>query len=236
MVNFLIFLTFFESIVFSMAFNIFSSVRRQFSDSLKFFNFSVGKIDSHTIRKSTMNVMKVKKPPPPLFTIIMNLQGSRTTPHYNIRHWIERNSTSGLVVRVSLFYFSGFCSRQLPHRDSKLCFPQHVLTACLSCVSFDEFLLTCNPDGGGEAGRGNGFERLVDHWVLNTQTFQWLQIKSQMPCPLIEPCLTACHSGSIYVWGDCDEPLPGIQQHGTHLRILRVSGLEKARSTSALHR
>ncbi|EGT40509.1 hypothetical protein CAEBREN_23492 [Caenorhabditis brenneri] len=81
---------------------------------------------------------------------------------------------------------------------------------------------------GGEVDRGNGFERLVDYWVLNTQTFQWLQIPSQMPCPLIEPRLTACHSGTIYVWGDFDQPLPGMPQHGTHLRILRVSGLEKA--------
>ncbi|EGT56867.1 hypothetical protein CAEBREN_22105 [Caenorhabditis brenneri] len=81
---------------------------------------------------------------------------------------------------------------------------------------------------GGEVDCGNGFERLVDYWVLNTQTFQWLQVPSQMPCPLNEPCFTACHSGTIYVWGDFDQPLPGTQQHGTHLRNLRVSGLEKA--------
>ncbi|CAL2047953.1 unnamed protein product [Caenorhabditis brenneri] len=81
---------------------------------------------------------------------------------------------------------------------------------------------------GGEVDCGNGFERLVDYWVLNTQTFQWLQVPSQMPCPLNEPCLTACHSGTIYVWGDFDQPLPGTQQHGTRLRNLRVSGLEKA--------
>lgn len=81
---------------------------------------------------------------------------------------------------------------------------------------------------GGEVDRGSGFERLLDYWVLNTQTFQWLQIPSQMPCPLIEPRLTACHSGNIYVWGDFDQPLPGMPPNGTHLRILRVSGLEKA--------
>ncbi|EFO92481.1 hypothetical protein CRE_14294 [Caenorhabditis remanei] len=79
---------------------------------------------------------------------------------------------------------------------------------------------------GGEVDRGNGFERLVDYWALNTQTFQWLQIPSQMPCPLIEPRLTACHSGNIFVWGDFDQPLPRMPPHGTHLRILRVSGLE----------
>lgn len=80
---------------------------------------------------------------------------------------------------------------------------------------------------GGEVERANGYERLLDYWVLNTQTFQWLQIPSQMPCPLIEPRLTASHSGTIYVWGDYDQPLPGMPQ-GTHLRILRVEGFDKA--------
>uniref|UniRef100_A0A8R1HVV6 Uncharacterized protein n=1 Tax=Caenorhabditis japonica TaxID=281687 RepID=A0A8R1HVV6_CAEJA len=82
---------------------------------------------------------------------------------------------------------------------------------------------------GGEVDRGHGnFERLLDYWILDTNSFQWRQIPSQMPCPLIEPRLTACNSGNIYVWGDFDQPLPGMPPNGTHLRILRVSGLEKA--------
>ncbi|KAJ1364618.1 hypothetical protein KIN20_024742, partial [Parelaphostrongylus tenuis] len=49
---------------------------------------------------------------------------------------------------------------------------------------------------GGEIDHGNyNVQRLVDYWVLDTRTFQWLQIPAQMPAPLIEPRLTACNSG-----------------------------------------
>ncbi|EYB92735.1 hypothetical protein Y032_0190g1235 [Ancylostoma ceylanicum] len=48
---------------------------------------------------------------------------------------------------------------------------------------------------GGEIDHGNyNVQRLVDYWMLDTRTFQWLQIPAQMPCPLIEPRLTACNS------------------------------------------
>ncbi|ETN87272.1 hypothetical protein NECAME_00131 [Necator americanus] len=82
---------------------------------------------------------------------------------------------------------------------------------------------------GGEIDHGNyNVERLVDYWMLDTRTFQWLQIPAQMPCPLIEPRLTACNSGNIYLWGDFDQPLPGMPAGGTHLRIMKVSGMDKA--------
>ncbi|CAI2353036.1 unnamed protein product [Caenorhabditis sp. 36 PRJEB53466] len=87
---------------------------------------------------------------------------------------------------------------------------------------------------GGEVdrgGRGN-FERLLDYWMLDTRSFQWTQLPAQMPYPLIEPRLTACSSGNVYVWGDYDEPLPGMPPQGTHLRIIRVSGIEKGGSSS----
>lgn len=81
---------------------------------------------------------------------------------------------------------------------------------------------------GGEVDHGNyNVQRLVDYWMLDTRTFQWLQIPSQMPAPLIEPRLTACNSGNIYLWGDFDQPLPGMPPGGTHLRILKVSGMDK---------
>ncbi|PIO70743.1 kelch repeat protein [Teladorsagia circumcincta] len=82
---------------------------------------------------------------------------------------------------------------------------------------------------GGEIDHGNyNVQRLVDYWMLDTRTFQWLQIPSQMPAPLIEPRLTACNSGNIYLWGDFDQPLPGMPAGGTHLRIMKVSGMDKA--------
>ncbi|CAD6190601.1 unnamed protein product [Caenorhabditis auriculariae] len=81
---------------------------------------------------------------------------------------------------------------------------------------------------GGEIDRGYGnVERLTDYWVLDTHTFRWTQVMSQMPCPLIEPRLTVANSGNIYVWGDFDQPLPGMS-HGTHLRIIRVTGFDQA--------
>ncbi|KAE9416220.1 hypothetical protein Angca_000565 [Angiostrongylus cantonensis] len=86
---------------------------------------------------------------------------------------------------------------------------------------------------GGEIDHGNyNIQRLVDYWMLDTRTFQWLQIPAQMPAPLIEPRLTASimcfFSGNVYLWGDFDQPLPGMPPVGTHLRIMRVSGMDKA--------
>ncbi|KAJ1352587.1 hypothetical protein KIN20_008976 [Parelaphostrongylus tenuis] len=34
--------------------------------------------------------------------------------------------------------------------------------------------------------------------------------------------------GIIYLWGDFDQPLPGMPPSCTHLRIMKVSGLDKA--------
>ncbi|EYB92737.1 hypothetical protein Y032_0190g1236 [Ancylostoma ceylanicum] len=35
-------------------------------------------------------------------------------------------------------------------------------------------------------------------------------------------------TGNIYLWGDFDQPLPGMPAGGTHLRIMKVSGMDKA--------
>jgi hypothetical protein len=79
---------------------------------------------------------------------------------------------------------------------------------------------------GGELDYGDGnVTRLVDYWVLDLSNFTWVQVASQMPLPLIEPRVTAGQSGSVYIWGDFDQPLPGMPASGTHLRILRVQGL-----------
>jgi len=79
---------------------------------------------------------------------------------------------------------------------------------------------------GGEIDYGDGeVQRLVDYWVLDLSTFKWNQIQSQMSVPLIEPRLTTANSGNVYVWGDSDADFPNMDQGSTHVRILRVRGL-----------
>lgn len=94
---------------------------------------------------------------------------------------------------------------------------------------------------GGEIDYGGGqVHRLIDYWALDLNSCQWRQMPGQMPLPLIEPRLTvtifgmSTHSiqfisrlflGQIYLWGDIDQPLPGVSSTGTHIRILRLTGI-----------
>ncbi|CAG9533472.1 unnamed protein product [Cercopithifilaria johnstoni] len=78
---------------------------------------------------------------------------------------------------------------------------------------------------GGEVSYDGSVSHLVDYWFLDLSTFVWKQMHAKMPIPLIEPRLTTADSGNIYLWGDFDQPMPGMPT-GTHLRILKITGFE----------
>ncbi|CAB3404122.1 unnamed protein product [Caenorhabditis bovis] len=80
---------------------------------------------------------------------------------------------------------------------------------------------------GGELINNGQVEKLVDYWILDTNTFQWTQLDVEMTCALIEPRVLTANSGNIYIWGDSDEHIAGLPQMSNHLRILRITGLLK---------
>uniref|UniRef100_A0A914XH61 Uncharacterized protein n=1 Tax=Plectus sambesii TaxID=2011161 RepID=A0A914XH61_9BILA len=104
--------------------------------------------------------------------------------------------------------------------DSMRGYPPPRKQAALDCTGGHVLLA-----GGEWEDPNTGFvQRLVDYWTLNLATLEWHQLPGQMPLPLIEPRLTATNFGQVFVWGDFDQPLPGMPS-GTHVRILRMSGM-----------
>lgn len=89
---------------------------------------------------------------------------------------------------------------------------------------------------GGEVeippNSGN-WQRYVDYWQLDLRSLEWRQVPGQMNLPLIEPRITATPFGQIFLWGDWDQPLPGVTTTGTHLRILRLSNFDAAAASSS---